>query len=462
MSGIAEALVATGVGLLVALPAVATYNAFIRHVETATAARRGATRTRSSPTSRQAERRSGEAEWRRRAARHHRRDQRHAARRHHARAADHLHADGAPDREAGDRGRAAAREPEHDARTPTTLAVTLTRDGALYLNEQAGHARRAARRGARGGRQGSEDPGDHRRRQGGVARPCRVGARHRSSRLASRRSRSRSIPAETDAADRAMTDLEQAPDLRCGLGRRVTSRSREGLEQLPPRALVRPPRTVEIRVIDAAAGAAAGARAAARAGAASRRSRRPSRPSEVHDRPHPHAGGAPVHAGRQGRAARRARRSSRPTPRPRRCSACRWSRPRRPAPARPCRSATPRAPAVDPGPRRARAQGARRAGRRVRGHEDAAAAGPLLGQVHRRGARGRRSRARSCSISSSTRTGRARDIKVVEGLGDGLTEAAIAALAGCTVHARREGRQGRPRPRPRLQDPVLPAGRAVS
>ena len=37
MSGIAEALVATGVGLLVALPAVATYNAFIRRVETSTA-----------------------------------------------------------------------------------------------------------------------------------------------------------------------------------------------------------------------------------------------------------------------------------------------------------------------------------------------------------------------------------------------------------------------------------------
>lgn len=37
MSGIAEALVATGVGLLVALPAVATYNAFIRRVETAVA-----------------------------------------------------------------------------------------------------------------------------------------------------------------------------------------------------------------------------------------------------------------------------------------------------------------------------------------------------------------------------------------------------------------------------------------
>jgi biopolymer transport protein ExbB len=33
MSGIAEALVATGVGLLVALPAVAAYNAFARHVE---------------------------------------------------------------------------------------------------------------------------------------------------------------------------------------------------------------------------------------------------------------------------------------------------------------------------------------------------------------------------------------------------------------------------------------------
>ena len=37
MSGIAEALVATGVGLLVALPAVATYNAFIRRVETSVA-----------------------------------------------------------------------------------------------------------------------------------------------------------------------------------------------------------------------------------------------------------------------------------------------------------------------------------------------------------------------------------------------------------------------------------------
>ncbi|MFN0246729.1 MAG: MotA/TolQ/ExbB proton channel family protein [Kofleriaceae bacterium] len=35
MSGIAEALVATGVGLLVALPAVATYNAFMRRVEIA-------------------------------------------------------------------------------------------------------------------------------------------------------------------------------------------------------------------------------------------------------------------------------------------------------------------------------------------------------------------------------------------------------------------------------------------
>lgn len=34
MAGIAEALVATGVGLLVALPAVAAYNAFTRYVET--------------------------------------------------------------------------------------------------------------------------------------------------------------------------------------------------------------------------------------------------------------------------------------------------------------------------------------------------------------------------------------------------------------------------------------------
>jgi biopolymer transport protein ExbB/TolQ len=38
MAGIAEALVATGVGLLVALPAVATYNAFTRHVERRTSA----------------------------------------------------------------------------------------------------------------------------------------------------------------------------------------------------------------------------------------------------------------------------------------------------------------------------------------------------------------------------------------------------------------------------------------
>lgn len=37
MSGIAEALVATGVGLLVALPAVATYNVFTRHVDRTTA-----------------------------------------------------------------------------------------------------------------------------------------------------------------------------------------------------------------------------------------------------------------------------------------------------------------------------------------------------------------------------------------------------------------------------------------
>ncbi|CAN5213779.1 hypothetical protein BH11MYX1_BH11MYX1_04620 [soil metagenome] len=37
MSGIAEALVATGFGLIVALPAVAAYNAAIRHVETVSA-----------------------------------------------------------------------------------------------------------------------------------------------------------------------------------------------------------------------------------------------------------------------------------------------------------------------------------------------------------------------------------------------------------------------------------------
>ena len=44
MSGIAEALVATGVGLLVALPSVAMYNALIRHVETRTAGAEAASR----------------------------------------------------------------------------------------------------------------------------------------------------------------------------------------------------------------------------------------------------------------------------------------------------------------------------------------------------------------------------------------------------------------------------------
>ncbi|HTR53398.1 MAG TPA: MotA/TolQ/ExbB proton channel family protein [Kofleriaceae bacterium] len=38
MAGIGEALVATAVGLVVAIPAVATYNAFTRHVETSTSA----------------------------------------------------------------------------------------------------------------------------------------------------------------------------------------------------------------------------------------------------------------------------------------------------------------------------------------------------------------------------------------------------------------------------------------
>src|SRR5215468_7397151 len=44
MSGIAEALVATGIGLLVALPSVAMYNALIRHVETAAAGAEAASR----------------------------------------------------------------------------------------------------------------------------------------------------------------------------------------------------------------------------------------------------------------------------------------------------------------------------------------------------------------------------------------------------------------------------------
>jgi len=38
MAGIAEALVATAIGLLVAIPSVAAYNALMRHVETAVVA----------------------------------------------------------------------------------------------------------------------------------------------------------------------------------------------------------------------------------------------------------------------------------------------------------------------------------------------------------------------------------------------------------------------------------------
>ena len=45
MSGIAESLVATGVGLLVAIPAVAAYNAFTRRVETQTADAEGLAHT---------------------------------------------------------------------------------------------------------------------------------------------------------------------------------------------------------------------------------------------------------------------------------------------------------------------------------------------------------------------------------------------------------------------------------
>jgi biopolymer transport protein ExbB/TolQ len=44
MSGIAEALAGTGVGLLVALPSVEMYNAPIRHVEAAAAGAEAAAR----------------------------------------------------------------------------------------------------------------------------------------------------------------------------------------------------------------------------------------------------------------------------------------------------------------------------------------------------------------------------------------------------------------------------------
>ncbi len=45
MAGIAESLVATGVGLLVALPAVATYNAFTRRIEVETSEADGVAHT---------------------------------------------------------------------------------------------------------------------------------------------------------------------------------------------------------------------------------------------------------------------------------------------------------------------------------------------------------------------------------------------------------------------------------
>ena len=96
MSGIAEALVATGVGLLVALPAVAAYNIFTRQVERTRARLRGARprdprAAEGRPTAPSGDPRLrpplpwskpdglGDAQ-----ARHHRRDQRHAAGRHHA------------------------------------------------------------------------------------------------------------------------------------------------------------------------------------------------------------------------------------------------------------------------------------------------------------------------------------------------------------------------------------------
>ena len=70
------------------------------------------------------------------------------------------------------------------------------------------------------------------------------------------------------------------------------------------------------------------------------------------------------------------------------------------------------------------------AGRGVRGHQDAAAAGGLPAQVHRGG---RQAGTEGTVVLEVTidEKGRARDIKVVSGLPHGLTEAAIAALKAC-------------------------------
>ena len=127
MAGISEALVATAVGLLVAIPAVVAFNYFQGRVRRALgrvdamahlilSATAGDER-RDGERRRRAAARAGRrlAPWRAAPAssrtttrgRHDRRHQRHAAGRHHAGAADHLHGDGDLHREPGDQGRPA-------------------------------------------------------------------------------------------------------------------------------------------------------------------------------------------------------------------------------------------------------------------------------------------------------------------------------------------------------------------
>ena len=81
--------------------------------------------------------------------------------------------------QAGDRGRAAASASQSTSVNPTTLAVTLTREGALYLNGKPTTPQALRDAVPRRGREGSEDPGDDLRRQVGVARPRGLGARRR-------------------------------------------------------------------------------------------------------------------------------------------------------------------------------------------------------------------------------------------------------------------------------------------
>ena len=134
--GIAEALIATAVGLFAAIPATIFYNIFVGQLRGITAAidlfiaeYEGDLRRMAARAATRASRGRAAA---RRAAAPALRDQRHALRRRGARAADHLHGDGA-DAAAGPR----RRSPEDDDAAirlqNEPLVLTVRKDGKIFL-----------------------------------------------------------------------------------------------------------------------------------------------------------------------------------------------------------------------------------------------------------------------------------------------------------------------------------------